>query len=165
MEAWGYFPTPTQREAWKWNLPSSMRTSEKCSGWHWRVPPHSSDGLSCSQGSFVTVRQVAQHPHLPGQGGGKQQSNQEASPFSLPAQLCWGDGSGKQHLHESAAGLKLSVSCGLWCLCPGEEEKKKMNKQCEIKCLYLNRICTEVCSRPWRRQWLSWESITSGTSV
>lgn len=60
---------------------SSMRSSEKCSGWHWHVPHHPSLGLSCSQGSFIPVHQVAQHPHLPGQGDGKQQSNQEAGSF------------------------------------------------------------------------------------
>lgn len=150
---------PAQWKAWKWNIFQLHENLWEMQCWLWDVPHHPSDGLSCSQGSFLPMHQVAQHPHLPGQGGAKQHHNQEAGSFCLPAQLCWGDGSGKHHLHESTVVLK---SCFLWNFMSvpwGGREKE--NEQAVWKCLHLNRIFTEGCSRPW----FSWELITSGTSV
>lgn len=54
----------------------------------------------------------------------------------------WGDGSGKQHLQESAVVLK---SCLLWNLMSVPlGGRGKENEQAVWNCLHLNRICTEV---------------------
>lgn len=92
---------------------SSLNTSEKCSGWHRQAPHHPSDGLSYPQDSFIAVHRAAQHPRLPGQGGGKSNSKQEADPTFFQHSRAGVDGSGQQHLQASAVDLKSLISHGL----------------------------------------------------
>lgn len=145
-------------------LLSSMDTSEKCSGWHRQVPHHPGDGLSYPQDSFIAVHQAAQHPRLPGQGGGKSNSKQEADPTFFQHSRAGVDGSGQQHLHASAVDLKSLISHGLWGVWLGRKAKNsKRTNSANLSASNLNRSCPGGCPRPWRRGWLRLDNI--GTSV
>lgn len=145
---------------------SSLNTSEKCSGWHRQAPHHPSDGLSYPQDSFIAVHRAAQHPRLPGQGGGKSNSKQEADPTFFQHSRAGVDGSGQQHLQASAVDLKSLISHGLWGVWLGRKAKNsKRTNSANLSASNLNRSCPGPCPRPWRRGWLRLDNIRDFCSI